>query len=228
MRYGCFPSIRTKGLEAMAALEIASVGLLALYLAGFFGLTVLASRAAGRPVWLLGEAQGVERAAEWCFRLAFALGLLGPVVAAFWPALASVDPFAGWRATYVTSLPGHLVLAAGAMVAFAAQAAMGASWRVGTRTEAVGALVTDGPFAWSRNPVFLGQLLIFSGLFLALPTAATLLGLALFRLAAGVQIRAEERVLSATLGAQYLAYRARTGRWFGRSAQLAGTRGPNE
>ncbi|MFG1351801.1 methyltransferase family protein [Xanthobacter autotrophicus] len=78
-------------------------------------------------------------------------------------------------------------------------------------------LVTSGPFALSRNPIYLGNTLVLLGLGLAvfnpwLMAAALLAALATDRLAA----RREERHLAAKFGAAFEAYAARVPRWIGR------------
>jgi protein-S-isoprenylcysteine O-methyltransferase Ste14 len=76
------------------------------------------------------------------------------------------------------------------------------------------ALVTGGPYAWSRNPIYAGMLLILSGTALALGTLAPWLVLPVF---AGI-IRArfiagEEAMLRTRFGAEYAAYCGRVRRW---------------
>ena len=107
------------------------------------------------------------------------------------------------------------------MLAFAAQASMGASWRVGVREDAVGALVTDGLHRLSRNPTFLGQALLLLGVALALPSIPTALAVLLFALAARAQAASEERALLAALGEPYRAYLARVARWLGTAGRAA-------
>jgi protein-S-isoprenylcysteine O-methyltransferase Ste14 len=76
-------------------------------------------------------------------------------------------------------------------------------------------LVTDGPFRWRRNPIYMGEVLILLGLaelthniwFVIL---APVFALALYRLA----ILPEERHLEARFGQAYLDYKASTRRWF--------------
>ena len=81
------------------------------------------------------------------------------------------------------------------------------------------ALVTTGVFAWSRNPIYLGNTLLLAGAALAfgnpwfLP-AALLAAVAVTRLA----IEREEAHLAALFGTEWDAYRRRTARWFGRRA----------
>ena len=95
----------------------------------------------------------------------------------------------------------------------AAQAAMGASWRVGVPAEGPGALVTGGLFAISRNPVFVGMFGLAVGMFLWSPTMLTAALLPLAASMMAVQVRIEEDALIAKHGNDYTAYQARTPRW---------------
>ncbi|AGT08727.1 isoprenylcysteine carboxyl methyltransferase [Paracoccus aminophilus JCM 7686] len=75
-------------------------------------------------------------------------------------------------------------------------------------------LVTRGPFAFSRNPIYLGDLLVLASLMLALDCAAGLLmvpilGVILDR----AFIRKEEETAAARFGPLYDSYRARVRRW---------------
>ena len=77
-------------------------------------------------------------------------------------------------------------------------------------------LVTDGVFALTRNPIYVGNTLLLAGLGVALPSAwmaagALLAALLVDRLA----IRREERHLSARFGPAYADYVARVPRWIG-------------
>ncbi len=75
-------------------------------------------------------------------------------------------------------------------------------------------LATDGPFRWSRNPIYISHVAVVLGLglligspFVALSTP--LLALGLQKLA----VEPEERHLLAKFGDEYRAYAARTRRW---------------
>lgn len=79
---------------------------------------------------------------------------------------------------------------------------------------APGQLVTDGLFALSRNPIYLGMLLALIGLALLIDTPAALFGAGLFYTTANhVYIPEEEQAAAAQFGADYAAYRARVRRW---------------
>ncbi len=78
----------------------------------------------------------------------------------------------------------------------------------------VATLCTDGPFQFSRNPIYLGDWLILAGLSLVLATYWPLLfsPLIWLLLRYGV-IRHEEAHLTLRFGDAYRRYQARTRRW---------------
>lgn len=199
---------------ALSSVQIAALLVLVLYLLAFFGGTALAARAAGRPVWLFGQARGLDRLAAMGFRASFALGLLAPLIWALVPGLARLDPL--WSPGLSgLALPGVMLSVAGAMLGFAAQMAMGASWRVGVSEGAVGALVSGGLYTISRNPTFVGQGALLAGVACAVPSLPGILAVLLFFIAASVQIRTEEAFLARTHGAEFAAFARRTPRWLG-------------
>ena len=93
-----------------------------------------------------------------------------------------------------------------------AQFAMGSSWRIGI-PETATALRTSGPFALSRNPIFLGMLVFVVGLTVWSPSAVTLAFLAAAYISLEVQIRSEEAFLERAHGQAYRDYCARVRRW---------------
>ena len=76
------------------------------------------------------------------------------------------------------------------------------------------ALVTDGIFAHTRNPLYLGALIGFLGLGLALRSTWLLLSVMPLAVALqGLAIEPEEAHLGRRFGAAYRAYCQRTRRW---------------
>jgi len=96
---------------------------------------------------------------------------------------------------------------------------MGASWASGTDAAHLSRsdLVTTGPYAVSRNPIFLGVLAGQAGFFLALPSVFTLTCLAVGIAVIYRQSRIEETALSTQFGSSYDAYRRRVPKWLGLS-----------
>jgi protein-S-isoprenylcysteine O-methyltransferase Ste14 len=75
-------------------------------------------------------------------------------------------------------------------------------------------LVTDGVFARSRNPMYLGMVLALSGIGMLLGTLSPFLVIIPFAAAMhAVFIRAEERMLAATFGDAWTAYTRQVRRW---------------
>jgi protein-S-isoprenylcysteine O-methyltransferase Ste14 len=197
-----------------------AIVVLLLYLALFFWGGAMAARAAGRSIWLFDQATGRDWLAAVGFRAAFALAALGPLVWLALPPLRSVDPLWTGQGSIFVSFAGHLLAILGAMIAFAAQMAMGASWRVGVDPAAVGSLVSGGLYEIGRNPTFVGQLMLLAGVALAIPSLPAVIAVFLFWLSANAQIRSEEHVLETALGAPYLTYRAQVPRWIGRPGSI--------
>jgi protein-S-isoprenylcysteine O-methyltransferase Ste14 len=75
-------------------------------------------------------------------------------------------------------------------------------------------LVVEGPFRFTRNPMYLGMTLMLSGIGLALGSSIPLVTVPLFiGFITWRFIRVEEQLLTARFGAAYDAYRARVRRW---------------
>ncbi|NKB71736.1 MAG: isoprenylcysteine carboxylmethyltransferase family protein [Candidatus Latescibacteria bacterium] len=117
-----------------------------------------------------------------------------------------------WRAGQVMAGWGLIVvaglLAGWAMVTFALRRTAIFPNRPAT------ALVTWGPFRYSRNPMYIAMSVLYIGVSMLINTAWALFFLpgvwaALYYLV----IRREERYLTSAFGAEYDAYRARVRRW---------------
>ena len=92
---------------------------------------------------------------------------------------------------------------------------MGEEWAFVARTRAEHRLITSGPFALVRNPIYLALLLYL----VALATATgfelrLLVALPIFAVGTAFRVRAEERLLRATFGVAYDDYAARVKRIF--------------
>lgn len=119
------------------------------------------------------------------------------------------------------ALPGRPWLAGGIATAGALVACLGVvSFRRARTTvnplhpENATALVTSGVYRWTRNPMYLGFLLLLLGWTAWLSNAAALVLLSGFVVFLDrFQIRPEERALESRFGGEFAAYRARVRRW---------------
>ncbi|HUQ18896.1 MAG TPA: isoprenylcysteine carboxylmethyltransferase family protein [Gemmatimonadaceae bacterium] len=107
---------------------------------------------------------------------------------------------------------GALLLMAGEAFRLAGVAAAGTTTR--RRSRNVSTLITHGAFAWSRNPLYNGNFLIWMG-FVVISGVMWFLPFAmlLFALEYSLIVRYEEGVLESTFGREYLEYRQCTPRW---------------
>jgi len=154
----------------------------------------------------------IQRLTEKAFRIQF-LGLttylLGLVL---WPELYLHTGPLPWLEILVPDWMGIILTIVGASVALGAQVQMGRSWRIGSSKEKT-TLVMTGIFSYSRNPVFLGMILMVVGVTAVIPTAVTISHAATATLAIAIQIRIEERNLLQLLGEHYQEYCERVPRW---------------
>jgi protein-S-isoprenylcysteine O-methyltransferase Ste14 len=82
------------------------------------------------------------------------------------------------------------------------------------RPQAASSLVTTGIYRFSRNPMYLGILLLLAGVAVFLANAAALIVLPAFVVYMNLfQIKPEERALSAIFGPELTAYQQRVRRW---------------
>ena len=114
--------------------------------------------------------------------------------------------FAGQR------LAGTAVIASGAAINAWAVLHF-RSWRFRAKLDVGHQLATGGPFAFVRHPIYLALDLLGIGSAVWIPSALVWIGAALMIVGSDLRARAEERLLLATFGEEYRAYRLRTRRF---------------
>jgi protein-S-isoprenylcysteine O-methyltransferase Ste14 len=95
----------------------------------------------------------------------------------------------------------------------ASQASMGAAWRMGVEADARTELITSGPFAVSRNPVYLGIRGTMLGQLLVVGTWPVLAIWAMSELLVQIQVRFEEEHMVRLHAQRYAEYCSRVRRW---------------
>jgi protein-S-isoprenylcysteine O-methyltransferase Ste14 len=120
-------------------------------------------------------------------------------------------PLPGGAARVVAGVA--LVVAGLALMAWAGRTMWGSHTTVSPWAR-VSVLVTSGPFRFTRNPIYLGDLLVYLGVALWVGTWWPVLLLPLlFPAVQWLVIGPEERYLTAQFGDGYTAYRQRVRRW---------------
>jgi protein-S-isoprenylcysteine O-methyltransferase Ste14 len=170
-------------------------------------------RTAGVSVYVIDHGDPMHRFIGAVF-VAVVVGLVAYFGAiALWPPLEAAMGRLDWAANDATRWISVAVMALAIVWTGYAQFSMGDSWRIGIPQGDAPPLRTQGPFAISRNPIFLGMLLFVLGMTLWSASAVTLALLAATYIALEVQIRGEEAYLEKMHGAAYRNYCAHVRRW---------------
>jgi protein-S-isoprenylcysteine O-methyltransferase Ste14 len=152
---------------------------------------------------------GIEWLCGSLLALAIALCIAGPALE-----LADVLSPSAALAGAAANVLGVALAALGIVSTVVAQFAMGDAWRIGVDPSERTALVTNGPFAFVRNPIFAAMIPSFVGIALLAPNAVTIAGAVLLIIALELQTRlVEEPYLIAVHGERYTAYASKAGRF---------------
>lgn len=190
-----------------------ALGLYAAYLALAFGLRMLVQWRRTGSTGFHGVG-GRPGSPEWLAGVGFAVAV---AIGAAAPALALAGILEPIEALDQASahIAGVVLSVAGIALTFYAQLAMGASWRIGVDPAERTKLVTRGPFALVRNPIYSALLPTALGLALLVPSVLAIAGFAALVIALELQVRiVEEPHLLRAHGRAYSDYAAGTGRFF--------------
>jgi len=191
---------------------------LPIYFILFFGLAMfwrsyIAWKRTGINSYALGKGDIVHDFVGKLFR--FTLIAIALIMLAFTlsePIYTLLVPIP-WLNSFVPGIIGLVLLTFALLWVLIAQIQMGDSWRIGIDDKTSSPLVQHGLFGVSRNPIFLGMLVMLVGLVFTIPTAATLivtlLGFALIH----IQVRLEEPFLLDKYGEAYRVYQKHVRRW---------------
>ncbi|HNO92670.1 MAG TPA: isoprenylcysteine carboxylmethyltransferase family protein [Anaerolineales bacterium] len=191
---------------------------LPIYFLLFFGLAMfwrsyIAWKRTGINPYKLGNGDTVHDFVGKLFRLTLIVAALIVFVFSF------LEGYYHWLSPIIWMNSSMLIIIGIALLVLAliwvlvAQLQMGDSWRIGIDEKSESALVQHGLFGVSRNPIFLGMLVMLVGLLLILPTAATLTVSALGFVLIHVQVRLEEDFLAEKYGENYRKYQMSVRRW---------------
>jgi protein-S-isoprenylcysteine O-methyltransferase Ste14 len=179
-----------------------------------FGVrTLVQLRTTGQSGWavLRPASHAVERIGAGLLTIAFLGNFGGAVLAAFERGPAWVRP---WPIPGAANVFGFVLYVAGVSLTFAAQLAMGKSWRIGVDARERTELVAHGLFGMVRNPIYTAMIVGVTGLTLMCCSVLTCAALVVLFVALEFQVRAvEEPYLARTHGEAYNRYAARVGRF---------------
>ena len=204
-REATLPAARFTGVPEVALILWAVFGLF-----GFAGRILIQLRTTGSTgVVAVG---GTGGAIEWLSGGLFLGSLAAGVLAAVFQLRGDIEPVSGLDARGA-QVAGLALYATGLAGVLGSQLAMGRSWRIGVPEEPT-ELVTGGPFALVRNPIYTAMIVAVAGLGLLAPNALSLASVIGLIAALELQVRfAEEPQLLRSHRDQYAAYARRVGRF---------------
>jgi protein-S-isoprenylcysteine O-methyltransferase Ste14 len=125
---------------------------------------------------------------------------------------ATLDPLSA--KALVEAAAVALLMAATVWLFVWASRTMGRNWSIVARTRGDHALVTAGPFAWIRHPIYTAMFLLMIALAIGLGHVARLfIAVPLYALGSAIRVRIEERLLRTAFGSAYEEYANRVKRF---------------
>ena len=117
------------------------------------------------------------------------------------------------KALFDAAAVAHLMTAVVCLFAWASRT-MGRNWSIVARTRGDHALVTAGPFAWIRHPIYTAMFLLMVALAIGLGHVARLfIAVPIYALGTAIRVRIEERLLRTTFSSAYDEYANRVKRF---------------
>lgn len=143
-------------------------------------------------------------------RLMHVAPMMAAVLLMVWPKVLplGLDRLILPRSAAIVGL-GWLIAAAGLLFTVWARRHLAANWSADVTLKAGHELITSGPYALVRHPIYTGLLVGFLGSALALDEWRGLVAVALLGLAEWRKLRIEERAMRQQFGERYLAYAQR-------------------
>jgi protein-S-isoprenylcysteine O-methyltransferase Ste14 len=125
---------------------------------------------------------------------------------------ATLDPLSA--KALVEAAAVALLMAATVWLFVWASRTMGRNWSIVARTRGDHALVTSGPFAWIRHPIYTAMFLMMIALAIGLGHVNRLfIAVPVYAVGTAIRVRIEERLLRTTFGSAYEEYANRVKRF---------------
>lgn len=194
----------------MSTADTVAVGIFVVWAVLAFGVRVVIHYRQTGTTGLHGispNASTAEILAEVLFVVSLIAGFVSPILEAVWSVPPILDrPAVAWL--------GFVIALTGVAATFAAQIAMGRSWRVGVDPSERTDLVTDGPFALVRNPIFSAMLITMLGFAMLVANVVAVASFVALVVSIELQVRTvEEPYLQIVHGDTYRDYITRVGRF---------------
>ncbi len=170
---------------------------------------VIALLIARRRTGVADTGQGQRSEKSWG---GIAVQTIGIFSVGFGPIIVSLDPLGA--PALLQALVVGLLMASEIWLFAASSRAMGSNWAIVASTRSDHELVTGGPFAYIRNPIYVALFLFMIAMAVAYGHYAGLIvGVPLYIVGTVMRVSIEEKLLRKQFGAAYDAYVARVRRF---------------
>jgi protein-S-isoprenylcysteine O-methyltransferase Ste14 len=170
---------------------------------------VIALLIARRRAGVRDTGQGQRSEKSWAGIIVQTIGIFA---VGFGPVIVSLDPL-GTPALLQALVVGLLMVSAIWLFA-ASSRAMGSNWAIVASTRSDHELVTSGPFAYVRNPIYIALFLFMIAMAVAYGHyAGLIIGVPLYVIGTMMRVTIEEKLLRTQFGAAYDAYVAKVRRF---------------
>jgi protein-S-isoprenylcysteine O-methyltransferase Ste14 len=186
----------------MAILHIVPlVALIAIIVASLMRGQAIKHRPGDHP-WAFVSAKGTQRLPGSAFA-----GSIAVLIAASVKAVSESGSAWSWLAA--------ILAVTGAAIVIVAQIQMGRAWRVGVREGDAPLFIQHGLYKFSRNPIFVGMILIGLGAAIIAGSWWAWVAWVVFVIACALQVRIEESHLNSSFGEAYSSFTRSVPRWIG-------------
>lgn len=142
---------------------------------------------------------------KWTWQFFYTWGITGCVAICY--LILGISEFSGFK---THSMIGGIILLAGEYLRFQSIHALGISTGLGLK----GTLITKGPYAWSRNPMYIADITALLGITVFFHTPKTWILFGIWSIWFLLAPLAEEPWLKKQYGTPYREYMQRVPRWF--------------
>ena len=175
--------------------------------------SIVIRRKSGVSPFVFGSTEKAHDYLGLVYKLAVALLTISIALFSFSPAAYELLNPIEYFPSEQLSVVGLVLLILSFIWTLIAQIQMSTSWRIGINYEEKTELIEKGLFSISRNPVFLGVVVFFIGIFFILPNTLSFALILVMLITVQVQVRLEEEYLEKIHGDKYKEYMTRIRRW---------------
>lgn len=123
---------------------------------------------------------------------------------------ATREPLLQWGPPSVAAMAAMLMAIGGAAIVVWSQRVLGVQWSLTARLVEGHRLVTSGPYAWVRHPIYTAMMPMLAATAVAFSRPVVLLVcLALYLVGTRIRIAAEEQLMASAFGEEWATYRRR-------------------